>query len=121
MSKQIFLTWACLTCLALSGRTFAAEEVKPPNLPILQTDEHNFRTLGCYRQQLSYEQAHVWGRGVRVDTPHIDSIERDGAICTSFYAASPVCTPSRIEWQSKENRHEFRRTLYRIVELPPGR
>lgn len=95
IATQIFAFWTCVACLGFAAQTLPAEEAKPPNLLIIQTDEHNFRTLGCYRQQLSYEQAHVWGRGVRVDTPQIDSIARDGAICTSFYAASPVCTPSR--------------------------
>jgi len=77
-----------------------ADDARRPNLLIIQTDEHNFRTLGCYRRQLSYEQAHVWGRGVRVETPHIDSLATDGAICTRFYAASPVCTPSRASLMS---------------------
>ncbi len=66
-----------------------------PNLLIIQTDEHNFRTLGCYRALMSEEQAFVWGKGVKVDTPNLDRLAREGAICTSFYAASPVCTPSR--------------------------
>ena len=95
MNKRNLVFWACVTYLAFAAQTLPAEELKQPNLLIIQTDEHNFRTLGCYRQQMSFEQAHVWGRGVRVDTPHIDSIARQGAICTSFYAASPVCTPSR--------------------------
>ncbi len=84
--------------IVLSLVFFAAQPAlaaKRPNLLIVQTDEHNFRTLGCYRKQLSYDQAHVWGRGVRVETPHIDSLASEGAICTRFYAASPVCTPSR--------------------------
>ncbi|MDP7559700.1 MAG: sulfatase-like hydrolase/transferase, partial [Planctomycetota bacterium] len=59
------------------------------------TDEHNFRTLGCYREQLSKDQAFVWGKGVKVDTPHIDSLAKEGALLTSFYVSSPVCSPSR--------------------------
>lgn len=66
-----------------------------PNLLIIHTDEHNFRTLGCYRELMSEDQAFVWGDGVSVDTPNIDSLAREGAICTSYYASSPVCTPSR--------------------------
>ncbi len=66
-----------------------------PNVLIIQTDEHNFRTLGCYRQQLPPDQAFIWGEGVKVDTPHIDSIAARGALCTRYYATSPVCTPSR--------------------------
>lgn len=65
------------------------------NLLIIQTDEHNFRTLGCYRDLMSADQAFIWGKEAVVETPHIDSIADSGAICTSFYAASPVCTPSR--------------------------
>ena len=71
-----------------------------PNVIIIQTDEHNLRTLGCYREQLSQEQAFVWGEGVEVETPIIDSLARDGLICTNYFAASPVCTPSRASWVS---------------------
>jgi arylsulfatase A-like enzyme len=66
-----------------------------PNVIIIQTDEHNFRTLGCYRKTLPEDQAFIWGPGVKVDTPHIDSIAERGALCTRLYATSPVCTPSR--------------------------
>ncbi len=68
---------------------------QPMNLLVIQTDEHNFRTLGCYRDLLPEEQALIWGKHAVVSTPHIDSLASRGAICTSFYAASPVCTPSR--------------------------
>jgi len=66
-----------------------------PNVIIIQTDEHNLRTLGCYRDQMSPEQAFVWGKGVKVDTPQIDSLASGGLICTNYFASSPVCTPSR--------------------------
>jgi arylsulfatase A-like enzyme len=79
--------------LAFGAITPAVASV--PNLLIIHTDEHNFRTLGCYRDQLSPDQAFVWGKGVSVETPHIDSLAADGALFTSYYAASPVCTPSR--------------------------
>lgn len=72
----------------------ASVEDRPPNLLILMTDEHNFRTLGCYRDLLEPEQALMWGDAV-VETPHIDRIAEQGAVCTSFYATSPVCSPSR--------------------------
>ena len=70
-------------------------EARLPNLLVIHTDEHNYRTLGCYRDHLRDDQAFIWGRDVKVDTPHIDSIANTGAICTSYYAVSPVCTPSR--------------------------
>jgi arylsulfatase A-like enzyme len=73
----------------------ATAPLLPANVLVLLTDEHNFRTLGCYRALLPKEQAFVWGDGVAVETPHIDSLAKRGLICERFYAASPVCTPSR--------------------------
>ncbi|MCF6357328.1 MAG: sulfatase-like hydrolase/transferase, partial [Draconibacterium sp.] len=70
-------------------------DVFKPNLLIIQTDEHNFRTLGCYREQLSHEQAFVWGDGNNVETPNIDYLAKNGVLFTKFYAATPVCSPSR--------------------------
>ncbi|NOR75868.1 MAG: sulfatase-like hydrolase/transferase [Draconibacterium sp.] len=66
-----------------------------PNLLIIQTDEHNFRTLGCYREQLSHEQAFMWGDGINVETPNIDYLAKNGVLFTKYYAATPVCSPSR--------------------------
>lgn len=71
-----------------------------PNLVVILTDEHNFRTLGCYRALLPKEQAFVWGDGIAVETPQIDSIAKSGLLCDRFYAASPVCTPSRASFFS---------------------
>lgn len=87
---------AVLVCVLMSvvsaEPTVRAESM---NLLIIQTDEHNFRTLGCYRDTLPDDLAFVWGKDAVVETPAIDSIAARGAICTSFYATSPVCTPSR--------------------------
>ena len=65
-----------------------------PNLIVIMTDEHNFRTLGCYREMMQKRQAYMWGPAV-VETPNIDWIADQGALCTSFYATTPVCSPSR--------------------------
>ncbi|MEM6363715.1 MAG: sulfatase-like hydrolase/transferase [Planctomycetota bacterium] len=88
----VFLGTALISSLAKAEPT---DPPKPLNLLIIQTDEHNFRTLGCYRDTLPKDQAFIWGLGAIVETPAIDSIANRGAICTSFYATSPVCTPSR--------------------------
>ena len=62
---------------------FAAAENKIPfNLLVIQTDEHHFKTLGCYGGKI-------------VPTPHLDWIAQNGAKATSFYATTPVCSPSR--------------------------
>ena len=54
----------------------------PYNVLVIQTDEHHFKTLGCYGGKI-------------VKTPNIDWIAKNGAIATSFYATTPVCSPSR--------------------------
>lgn len=66
-----------------------------PNLILVQTDEHNFRTLGCYRDQLSDEQAFMWGKDNVVETPNIDYLAENGMLFSKYYASSPVCSPSR--------------------------
>jgi len=81
--------------LALAGTgAWAVQRAMRPNLLIIHTDEHNFRTLGCYRNTLPNERAFIWGEQI-TDTPNIDWISNNGAICTKFYASTPVCTPSR--------------------------
>jgi arylsulfatase A-like enzyme len=82
-----------VSCLLATKSVIAASPKL--NVLVIQTDEHNFRTLGCYRKLLPPDQAFIWGEGVKVDTPNIDSIAARGAICTRYYATSPVCTPSR--------------------------
>lgn len=92
LSRSILFTAITL----FFGGTLLSKDKNPPmNVLIIQTDEHNFRTLGCYRELMSPNQSFIWGEGVKVDTPNIDWIARQGAICDSFYATSPVCTPSR--------------------------
>ncbi|MEP3389232.1 MAG: sulfatase-like hydrolase/transferase [Reichenbachiella sp.] len=71
-----------------------------PNLVIIQTDEHNFRTIGAYRAQLSSEMAEMWGEGIKVETPHLDALASQGVLCTNYNATSPVCTPSRASFMS---------------------
>ena len=72
-----------------------AADASLPNVLVIITDEHNFRTLGCYRELLPPEQAEMWGSGVVVPTPNIDSLAKEGVICTRAYATSPVCSPCR--------------------------
>ena len=93
-SKPILLSRFVLGLLFVS-LSMASGYSKTPNVLIIITDEHNFRTLGCYRQQMNREQAEMWGPGAVVATPHIDRIGNEGVVCTRAYATAPVCTPSR--------------------------
>lgn len=73
-SSRALLLVLTTTCVA------GAAEQK--NLLVIETDEHHFKTLGCYGGKI-------------VGTPNIDWIADNGAKCTSFYATTPVCSPSR--------------------------
>ena len=59
--------------------SFAADK---PNFIIIFTDDQGYNDLSCYGSK-------------KIKTPHIDSIAKNGRKFTSFYVASPVCTPSR--------------------------
>lgn len=75
---------AVLATVITAGGSFAAEKL---NVLVIETDEHHFKTLGCYGGRI-------------VGTPHIDWIAKHGARCTGFYATSPVCSPSRASLMS---------------------
>ncbi len=100
LPARLLLPLSLSLLLSLSGTAAASAASvtaapSRPNLLIIQTDEHNFRTLGCYRALLPADQAFIWGEGIKVDTPNLDWIAAHGAIADRFYATSPVCTPSR--------------------------
>lgn len=86
--------------IALFSFNLASVMPARPNLVIIMTDEHNFRTLGCYRDLLPEDQAYVWGAGVAVETPNIDSLAGAGALCTSYYGTTPLCAPARASFMT---------------------
>ncbi|MGY8671611.1 MAG: sulfatase-like hydrolase/transferase [Verrucomicrobiia bacterium] len=87
------MTRIAIVLMALVAILPESSAAKPLNLLVIQTDEHNYRTLGCYRKLLP-KSDYYYGKDV-VKTPNIDWIADNGAICTSFYATTPVCSPSR--------------------------
>ncbi|TLX78187.1 DUF4976 domain-containing protein [Labilibacter sediminis] len=91
MKNLVFiLIFACTLNIHATGK-----KKQKPNLIIIHTDEHNLRTLGCYRNTMSDEQALMWGENTIVETPNLDKIASEGVLCENWYATSPVCTPSR--------------------------
>ena len=93
-TRRDFLKATGAAAALFTCRRLLAVEKARLNLVVIHTDEHNFRTLGCYRALMAGEQALMWGPSV-VETPHIDWIARSGAVCTRFYGTTPVCSPSR--------------------------
>ena len=95
MKRREFLKTAGIAAAWTLSRGALGESRQAPNLLIIHTDEHNVRTLGCYRATLPEEQAFIWGRDAVLDTPNIDWLATHGALCTRYYATTPVCSPSR--------------------------
>ena len=89
------LRLASICALVSLAASVTASAATRPNLLVIQTDEHNFRTIGAYRAMLPYQQAYMWGAGNKVETPHLDWLAHHGAIADRAYATAPVCTPSR--------------------------
>ncbi len=59
----------------------AQSRSQPPNVILIVADDLGYGDLSCY--------------GSSIPTPNINSIARDGVQFTQYYAASPVCSPSR--------------------------
>lgn len=70
------------------------------NVLIIMTDEHNLRTLGCYRDLMPAEQAEIWGKGNIVETPNLNALAENGLISLATYASSPVSGPTRACFQT---------------------
>lgn len=68
--------------LALSGKLWAAESGRRPNVVVIFTDDQGSLDLNCYGSK-------------DLHTPNLDSLAERGVRFTRFYAASSVCSPSR--------------------------
>lgn len=53
-----------------------------PNIVLINCDDLGYGDVGCYGSKVNH-------------TPGIDYLAENGMRCTSFYMASPVCSPSR--------------------------
>ena len=53
-----------------------------PNIVVLLVDDLGIGDIGCFGN-------------TTLETPHVDSLARDGVKMTQFLAAAAVCTPSR--------------------------
>ncbi len=93
--KMIVQFFCVISCLVTSEQASVHGSQHDPNVLVIITDEHNFRTLGCYRDTLAAEQAEMWGPGSVVETPNFDRLAKDGVLCTRAYATAPVCSPCR--------------------------
>jgi arylsulfatase A len=75
------LNSAVLLCLC-GSLSFARAAEKQPNVVLVVIDDLGQRDLGCYGSTF-------------YKTPNIDKMAKDGLRFTDFYAACPVCSPTR--------------------------
>jgi choline-sulfatase len=71
-----------------------ARPMKPSNLLIIMSDEHNPKFLGCK------------GHGV-VQTPNIDALAARGARFDAAYTPCPVCVPARAAFATGKYVHQI--------------
>jgi len=97
------LTWLrnlSLCCLGLTGTGVAGQEAATaptrPNIIFIMTDDQGWGDVGFNGHPV-------------LQTPHLDQLAREGIKLDRFYAAAPVCSPTRAS--SITGRHPSR---YRI-------
>lgn len=79
-ARTAYCMLAALWTGGLAGRSCASEN--PPNIVFILVDDQGYYDLGCY--------------GAReVQTPRIDAMAQQGTRFTDYYAAAPICSPSR--------------------------
>src|SRR5205809_7994894 len=81
MDRRKFLTTSTAGALGSVTSTGTAAAAEPPNIVIIFADDLGYGDLGCY--------------GSRIRTPNLNKMARDAVLFRQFYAASPVCSPSR--------------------------
>ena len=81
LQRHDFLMVALALCGLQSSSTLHAEESRP-NVIILFIDDQGYYDLSCYG-------------ATEFKTPRIDAMAREGVRFTDYYAAAPICSPSR--------------------------
>ena len=78
---KLRMTLAAFVLLTWLAYPTAAEQ--PPNLIFILIDDQGYYDLGCYG-------------ATELATPHIDQLAAEGVRFTDYYAAAPICSPSRV-------------------------
>lgn len=83
LSRIKRLLLPCLLCFPwLVTPSLVSAAAKPPNIVFIFIDDQGYYDLGCYG-------------ATEVKTPRIDAMAKAGTRFTDYYAAAPICSPSR--------------------------
>jgi Arylsulfatase A and related enzymes len=94
---------------AMATRHLGAQSTgrKPRNIVFILSDDHRYDALGFLKGQPFLE------------TPHLDSLARDGVHCKNAFVTTALCSPSRASILTGKYAHQ-----HRIVDnntpIPPG-
>ena len=73
---------ACVVAANVGLTSCAAAESQPSNIVFIFVDDQGYYDLGCYG-------------ATEIETPCIDKMAQQGTRFTDYYAAAPICSPSR--------------------------
>lgn len=125
--------WAAVVILALTAPLVAAQEISggsslvasgwaearprsgeatpptlQPNIVLILADDLGWSDLGGYGSDFH-------------ETPHLDRLAAEGVRFTSFYAAAPVCTPTRASIMTGQYPARLHTTVWFEAALDPPR
>lgn len=86
LSRRAFALAVCLSCGVVTEAGTESTEghrTAPPNFVVVLCDDLGYGDLACFGH-------------ARVRTDNLDLLAANGVRLTSFYAAAPVCSPSRV-------------------------
>jgi arylsulfatase A-like enzyme len=98
MLRQFFPILVLAWLLISVTRLHAAESTRP-NVIVILVDDFGWGDIGCYGNTL-------------VKTPHLDQMAKEGTSFKQFYAASPICSPSRCGLLTGQSPARWRITSY---------
>jgi arylsulfatase A len=83
-----------LLCILVCTTTFSLAASDAPPQELLNSVDRQPNFIVIFTDDLGYGDIGVYGSD-SIATPNIDRMAQEGAMFEQFYAASPVCTPSR--------------------------
>ena len=82
LTGRFLLAFLSVSVLFGASVVAAGVENRPPNVIFIFVDDQGYYDLGCYGAS-------------EVETPNIDAMAKAGTRFTDYYAAAPICSPSR--------------------------
>lgn len=84
MKEKLFTTLVIVFCAGsmLAQRNANTQQQRRPNVIVMYTDDQGTLDMNIYGAK-------------DLHTPHMDALAKSGVRFTQFYAAAPVCSPSR--------------------------